>query len=334
MEKDLTYSSGDDGDRASQLIKIAMAIDKRIKPAARPPSIIFNREDAPQRIINLPGSEFHDKGLESKTSKGKVYYLLQKNLLGNDPAKKEIALSILKQEFKIHLMPKAEYVPAVSSKIFEIMAEETSKEYLSGIKIKLDPDPKRFDGGASSHEENLGIFVLYPLLGRRTAERMLQRLIDAFSEEDHAEIGLGITPRFNLCVSNLIYYAQGAGDLKETLTKQQRTIFNEDLTLFKDENPLNYTFKSRQRQRKTSSSHPKNNLKFIEALERLEVGKALTFYNELGGTQALLKMAMQEINDGSSEFAVRIANLIGKFDKKSSGPKIIADIIKRQAKKA
>ncbi len=327
MEKHLDYANLSDVKRVTLLMRIAEEVNDCIVSGMRAPHVTFHHKKAIDRVVNYPDTIFHGKSM------GRIGDLLLESLKGKDQKKKEQSLEILKREFKIHLMPKTVYIPEVSRRAFEIVADEKSIKYLSGVKIKMDPDPKRFDSGRGSHDENIPVVVFYPLLNRKAAEETLNAVIEKFSDLDCNEIGLGIAPRFNVKINDLIYYAQGSGDFKEILKKEGISgIFEKDFTLFKGERGLNYRTKNRSKEpADTKINGTSKLLNYIDSLESLGVNdRTKLFYEQNGGTQTLLSAAMKEIGKGNHNLAIRIGKVIVKFDKESTGLRSILTIIEKK----
>lgn len=126
-------------------------------------------------------------------------------------------IKILTQEYKIHLMPKKEFVPQVVESLLKSIKEKPQlREVLSQMKVSLMEDNVQ-DG------EVLPVIVIYPKLGKKNAQESLDWINKIFKDNADA-LGQGITPRFSLRVNDLVYYAQGGGDFKTEYKKTAEII--------------------------------------------------------------------------------------------------------------
>lgn len=123
----------------------------------------------------------------------------------------EDSLEYLAQEYKIHLQPKPEYQFPVLRILAKLLA--TDKEFKSHVEAWKAVIPYH----RVKTELNLPVIVIYPAWGKKSAEIVLGKIIQAFSKYDAAKIGLNHAPRFNKKYNELIYYAGGAGDQKKNL---------------------------------------------------------------------------------------------------------------------
>ncbi len=161
------------------------------------------------RTISDPTITHHGKCLGGITDPGgDVYYGYQETLIhGKNPERRERARKVLSLEYKIHLMPKPEYVQGVTRRLCEhLRDDEEFNEATAGFKIKLDPEVQFGD-------QILPMMVVYPMLGKDNAQLVLERVFHAFPE--HERMGMNITPRDNRRINSLVYWAQSGGDLKK-----------------------------------------------------------------------------------------------------------------------
>ena len=160
------------------------------------------------RIIGDPTITQNGKCLGGITDPGgEVYYGYESEFIhGNDPNRRAKARDVLALEYKIHLMPKPEYVQGVTRRLCEhLRDDEEFNEATAGFKVKLDTEVHFGD-------QVLPMIVVYPILGKDNAQLVLDRTYHAFPE--HQRMGMDITPRDNRRINNLIYWAQSGGDLK------------------------------------------------------------------------------------------------------------------------
>lgn len=116
----------------------------------------------------------------------------------------------LAQNYKIHLMPKPEDVPAVFIRLLDEIVKKDSElaSLLSDFKIKFDLQDLK-----DSHNETLPIMVLYPRSGKENSQKLLNIIYSLFKDVQ----GLNVTPRYNQKVTDLIYFAQGNADDKNVI---------------------------------------------------------------------------------------------------------------------
>lgn len=115
------------------------------------------------------------------------------------------AKKLLGQEYKIHLMPKNNYILFVIEKILEIAKQDPQlAEKISFMKVIDMP---------AQGNEVFPTIVLYPKLGKDSAQSILQNLYEQL--HPMAAIGDGRTPRYNQKIDDLLFYAQGASGLKK-----------------------------------------------------------------------------------------------------------------------
>ena len=143
------------------------------------------------------------------------------------------AVEVLAQEYKIHLMPKPEYVPFILNKLLEAMeGDQELKDSVAQLKV-INDDKKIRD-------EIMPTIVIYAQLGKEHAQIVLDKISQYL--EGFEALGADQTPRFNQKVNSLIYYAQSGGDWKNEYAMAMRAmpddmrdeaIFEPDMIHFK-----------------------------------------------------------------------------------------------------
>lgn len=116
-------------------------------------------------------------------------------------AMKKEAISVLANEFKIHLMPKKAQAVSVFDKVLELVDESKLETFT--VKIRLD-----YDSFSSNPEQIMPIIVIY-VYGADRATKALAVLKKEFEGLE----GIDKTPRFNEKVNSLLYWAGGDGSL-------------------------------------------------------------------------------------------------------------------------
>lgn len=184
---------------------------------------IFTGKDG--RIIRAPGTVYHGKSFDDFQG------ILGQDLLAEGVAvrrkapkreverckvKTEIARTILYSEYKIHLMPKPEYILPVIERI--LMAAKNDPELanlIAQFKIYANAGEKR----GKVIQPNI---VIYPRLGEDNARQLIHKLQKLFLPFDLAEIGESpeLIPRRNVQINNLLYYSQGGSDVKQEIIQE------------------------------------------------------------------------------------------------------------------
>jgi hypothetical protein len=121
------------------------------------------------------------------------------------PAKLALFLEDAPNYYKLHLMPKPEKAITVVEALIKELNVPTSELRNNISYIKIAPIP------ADALRKNYPLVALYAKRGKAHAQAALNRLYQIFGTSTD---GLGITPRFNARVTDLIYIAQGDGDIK------------------------------------------------------------------------------------------------------------------------
>jgi len=120
-------------------------------------------------------------------------------------------IRLLSSHYKIHIQPKREYTLWCFDKVLSVLDKST---HARAVKCNL---VHKYSMDREDTTKNIPVIVVYPWKGEEAFRGLLSELQSAFQEYDHECIGLDIMPRFNVKVSELIYYARGDGDLKKEL---------------------------------------------------------------------------------------------------------------------
>jgi hypothetical protein len=115
------------------------------------------------------------------------------------------SVRLISQDWKVHVQFKPEYVYWGLTKLYPFV---NSNREITDIKVSISYGRSGQNTGA------LPIVILY-LHSRIDMVKIVNDLVRLFS--DPQEYSLGVVPRFNVRVNDLIYYAQGHGDLKQWL---------------------------------------------------------------------------------------------------------------------
>ena len=153
-------------------------------------------------------------------------------IIGQKQGRQELTQAIndikrdMAQEYKIHLMP-------ASTRQLQEILEILQKDYVNNERLQQSLQALKYFKQAALPTFNyslenllahnnadtvLPILVLYPKTGKEHAQYVLDRVFELFKDSQSGNPnhphGLGITPRYNIRVDDLIYYAQGNGDEK------------------------------------------------------------------------------------------------------------------------
>ena len=110
-------------------------------------------------------------------------------------------INTLALEYRIQVMPKAEFVPPLTEVLCDSIREDaTLQEALVGIKIKINPNPKE-------HERVHPVIELIPRFGRPYGQTVLTKIHDILREYDSKEIGLGITAGDGRAIDEVVGYS-------------------------------------------------------------------------------------------------------------------------------
>lgn len=138
----------------------------------------------------------------------------------SDKSRKLQILSLAATEYKIHLMPKSDYILPVIEKI--LLAFKSDPDFLALIHvIKVTALP----GKKNNLGQIMPQIVIYPSLGKQTTEKVIQRFLAIFSDTNLREISCDVVPRYSKRINDLIYYTQGSGDLKNKLLPEDQAEF-------------------------------------------------------------------------------------------------------------
>jgi len=133
---------------------------------------------------------------------------------------KDELVKVAAREFKIHLMPKPQYMLPIIRMIFDLLKKNPALVTLIHL-MKIISLP----GVKDKHKLELPSIVIYPILGRENAKLVLDAFRKFFSSYDVKQLGEDRQPRYNTRVNELIYYSNGGGDFKNKLTVDDRTKF-------------------------------------------------------------------------------------------------------------
>lgn len=163
-----------------------------------------------------------DQGLTAEEARQKVLSTREQG--GDWQTALEDNKETLFAEYKIHLQPKKEYIPVIVDRLIKLTDERPElKSLITAFKAKLGGSVKE---GADGQTEQMPEIVVYPKLGterdetgktagRNNMEMVLAAILDA--TRDLEGVANGQVPRENAKVSDLVFVAQGGGDLKNDL---------------------------------------------------------------------------------------------------------------------
>ncbi|KKS68251.1 MAG: hypothetical protein UV38_C0002G0120 [candidate division TM6 bacterium GW2011_GWE2_42_60] len=123
--------------------------------------------------------------------------------------------------YKIHLMPKPEYIKDVLLALLKLSKDNDFKTCIEGFKISW--------GFVSLKQEKIYVplIVIYVNASNTLEDYKgnAQKAVDMLLKVTKPEWGSGNHPRFNEKISDLIFYAQGEGAYKNALGTQLASIF-------------------------------------------------------------------------------------------------------------
>jgi len=134
----------------------------------------------------------------------------------------------VKNNYKIHLMPKKEEFLPIIIKLLELM--DGGKISIDTAKVNVQYiDNLKYINKDTDHKKILAGIILY-FDGKDDCQNALNIL---YREFDGAQ-GVGIRPRFNAQVNDLIYVAQGGGDDKKfyKMMPYMKELFDDELIYF------------------------------------------------------------------------------------------------------
>lgn len=174
-------------------------------------------------LFNLKARLLKEKGKkESYIDWDDHEFAWTREAIEGNAEKRKSALKKLSLGYKIHLMPKNEYMLAVIDKILSQAQNDSElRDLISEFKILSNPNMN-----AQKSIRNANI-VIYAKLGHENAQKLIEKLEKLFENFDLSEIAEPASrpPRRSASINNLIYYAQGGFDSKqlgkELLEKQK-----------------------------------------------------------------------------------------------------------------
>ena len=121
----------------------------------------------------------------------------------------DVIRAVGKRTYKIHFQPKVECQIPLLRRIMTVLNRSDVLPYVKAAKAII-PYNNVIQGAF------LPSIVVYPVEGKVPSQRLLNILTREFSNSAE-ECGLNIVPRFNHRYDHLIYWANGDGDIKESL---------------------------------------------------------------------------------------------------------------------
>lgn len=230
MEANQEYTELGIQQRISTLYKRAQAIEPSAEPRFNPgQQMLYVRMNGmTEGRIDCPEIPFvHERELSSPVTPGDLINVGQRldEFLAQVAAEifiasqitRDQALAVLALEYKIHLMPKPEYIEPLFARLIEIFRNDFNlRTKIACFKVWM-ADRAFEPVGNKDRDEIVPTFVIYPSLKRSAAQRVLDGICKAIPEEEIEEIGLGVAARFSRLVNKLVSYAQSGGDLKKDL---------------------------------------------------------------------------------------------------------------------
>jgi len=148
---------------------------------------------------------------------------------------KKRALEYLSREYKIHLMPKEDEAISIFEEVLRIL-----NNHFPGISAKIKNTYSHVLG-----KQIYPVIVIYCHLGFKDCKKLYQLIYSEFANIK----GTDQTPRYNLKVTSLIYYAGGDGDAKKAFDSpnpyvekmfkiNERGIWRPGYELFSTQEPL------------------------------------------------------------------------------------------------
>jgi hypothetical protein len=127
---------------------------------------------------------------------------------GGSPILQTIGYDLAKG-YKIHLMPKQGWQPLldVTDRLLTLFTQNPElQNIVSEFKIRLAP----VVAGPTKNKVIMPIIVIYIFTGKDDTQKVLNILYESLKDIP----GLGIPPRYNAIINDLIYVAQGSGEDK------------------------------------------------------------------------------------------------------------------------
>lgn len=139
------------------------------------------------------------------------------NATFSKPAKQKEIMHKLIADYKIHLMPVGDLTP-ILSKLFQLIRDTPQLQNdIWRIKFNKKYDDEQLKRAGSGTAAARPKIVIYPASGKDAAQRVFDTIYAHFKNDP----GLGIAPRFNQRITDLIYVAQGNGDDKEAYNNKE-----------------------------------------------------------------------------------------------------------------
>jgi hypothetical protein len=240
LENDKMYQFIKEGRTTKGDFLIDTILNKHFTTIDKIKALVSLKQDIPfivQEYKGMPLSVIRSKSNEILTKHGLTWYninIINMNKLFktveeyNNEIDKTIN-EITNLEYKIHLQPKSEHLLDTIKALLSIdkKLKDCSGDCIEQYKMSyVDPEYLKM-----MYSENLTpSIVVYPKLGY--AKKVLEEIIST----TNPSWGTGYTPRGNIKVNDLVYYAGGNwDDKKNPLNKEY---FNKDLTLYKNQEPL------------------------------------------------------------------------------------------------
>lgn len=150
-------------------------------------------------------------------------------------------LKLAAQEYKIHLMPKNENMQMILERLQNKLREDPElRKHVAQYKARVGIEN---EGKVMLPKDTGEVFpsiVIYAE-NKEAAQAILDAVYKLYPEAD--EFGEGREPRFNRKINELIYYAQGSGDIKNNAEKAGLAdqLFEEDKIHFRERYPGEYS---------------------------------------------------------------------------------------------
>ncbi len=147
-----------------------------------------------------------------------------------DPFAKE-TLEHIAGNYKIHLMPHREFIVEIVKKLIHALKHDPSLAALIiNFKVLYKPATTETMRVKEMLEgKRMARIVIYPAEGKDKAQKALNKIVDLF--KDDVTKGIGIAPRWNQKVNDLVYFAQGDGDYKK-LSEYERYFEQPDMIYY------------------------------------------------------------------------------------------------------
>ncbi len=131
-----------------------------------------------------------------------------------DPFAQE-TLGHIAGNYKIHLMPHREFIVEIVKKLIHALKRDPSlAELIINFKVLYKPATTETMRVKEMLEgKRMARIVIYPAEGKDKAQKALNKIVDLF--KDDVTKGIGMAPRWNQKVNDLVYFAQGDGDYKK-----------------------------------------------------------------------------------------------------------------------